>query len=91
MFEKGKAKGTIRFSIQADVRVRRVLLAGDFDGWQPVAMRRQKGGRFVAVVPVPPGTHQYKFIVDGRWTTDPDNQRQVLNRFGTPNSVAVVG
>lgn len=91
MVEKGRKSGTLRFSIKPDGEVKTVMLAGDFTHWKPVRMRKQKGGRFVSVVPISPGTHEYKFILDGQWTVDPENNAWAVNTYGTLNSVANVG
>ena len=50
-------------------------------------MRRQRDGTYVKVVPVRPGTHEYKYIVDGEWTVDPDHGVWAMNCYGTMNSV----
>jgi len=90
VFAKGRKKGTLRFALRPAVPVRKVLLAGDFNGWQPVVMRRRAGGEFVAIVEAVPGVHEYKFILDGRWETDPDNHRRAANPYGSSNSVAIM-
>jgi len=87
MFARGRKKGTVRFSVSPDGAVRQAFVAGEFSGWQPVRMRKQKGGEMVAVVPVPEGAGEYKFILDGEWTADPDNVCVAINPFGTVNSV----
>jgi 1,4-alpha-glucan branching enzyme len=87
MVEKGRKKGTLRFSLEANGSGK-VELAGDFNDWQPSRMRKNKQGRYVAVVPVPPGVYEYKFIVDGDWITDPETHTWAMNPYGTMNSVA---
>jgi 1,4-alpha-glucan branching enzyme len=52
-------------------------------------MRRQKGV-FAVTVPLARGAHQYKFIVDGQWITDPENSSRAANGLGSMNSVVVV-
>lgn len=64
------------------------MLAGEFSLWQPVAMRRQKDGSYACSVNLKAGSYQYKFIVDGQWTADPDHHERVDNPFGTDNSLA---
>jgi 1,4-alpha-glucan branching enzyme len=91
MIGKGRKKGTIRFAIRPNGGIRKVALAGSFNDWQPVRMRQQKDGSFVAVVPVPPGTHEYKFILDDQWILDPDNNAWAMNSYGTMNSVLAMG
>ena len=66
-----------------------VFLAGDFSDWKPVPMERSGNG-FSAVVELSPGEHQYKFIVDGEWQSDPNAPEAVPNGFGTVNSVVRV-
>jgi type 1 glutamine amidotransferase len=39
---------------------------------------------------LPPGTFEYKFLVDGQWVADPRNERVCLNSFGTTNSIVRV-
>ncbi|MCJ7752021.1 MAG: glycogen-binding domain-containing protein [Armatimonadetes bacterium] len=70
-----------------------VRLVGDFTDWEtkPIIMDRMKprSRTFGAVVDLPPGTYQYKFIVDGEWVEDPKAD-SVPNDFGTGNSVITV-
>jgi 1,4-alpha-glucan branching enzyme len=65
-----------------------VCLAGDFNQWNPTALRlqRHERGRWTVDVPLLPGTYEYLFVVDGTWETDP-NAETVPNAFGTLNSV----
>lgn len=46
-----------------------VLLAGDFTDWRnrPIPMKPQHHGLWQVSVPLPPGEHHYRFIVDGEW------------------------
>lgn len=88
MFTKGKKSGTIRFYFRSPGIAQKVLVAGTFSQWKPRAMKRQKDGRFALTVTAPAGTHEYRFIVDGDWTADPDNDSYVLNPCGSVNSVA---
>ena len=89
MVKKGRGKGTIRFTLAAGGDVRKALVAGDFTGWRPLAMR-ERSGMYGLTVPLPPGRHQYKFIVDGQWVTDPDNSDWAVSDMGTINSLVVV-
>jgi len=90
MVTKGQKKGSIRFSTTPPPGTKKVELAGTFTGWKPTAMKKQKSGAFVALVTMPRGTHEYKFLFDGRWVTDRDNCMSVVNPYGTVNSVVVV-
>jgi 1,4-alpha-glucan branching enzyme len=90
MYNKGRKKGTVRFSVQAGQQSQKAAVAGDFSQWKPKAMRRQKNGSFAATLAIPPGRHEYKFVLDGDWVHDADVPETILNRFGTFNSVAIV-
>ena len=91
VYENGSRKGALRFVIKVSEKVRKVALAGDFNDWTPAAMRRCKDGIFRSTVPLSgSGTCEYKFLVDGQWIPDPDNNVWALNSHGTLNSVAQV-
>jgi len=70
-----------------------VYLAGDFNDWDPEArrMKRVRKGepRFVAVLDLPPGRYEFKYVVDGEWMCCPHAPR-VRNNQGTENSVVEV-
>jgi len=82
----------ILFSLLAR-KAKDVQLVADFTDWEarPIIMDRMKprSRTFGAVVDLPPGTYQYKFIVDGEWVEDPKAE-SVANDFGTSNSVITV-
>jgi len=90
MFKSGRKKGTVRFSIDCGDQVGSAFVAGDFTEWKPLRMRK-RSGTFAVTVPVKDGAHQYKFILDDRWQTDPDNEHCAVSDLGTVNSVAQVG
>lgn len=83
-------KGKALFCIDPGKVARSVCLAGDFNNWVPLVLQKGMDGKFAAAVPLHPGTYEYKFIVDGKWITDPDNQIQAANAFGTSNSIAQI-
>lgn len=59
-------------------RPARVTVAGSFNGWNSEALplTETSPGIFERYVPLPPGTHEYKFVVDGEWTLDPANPKK---------------
>ncbi len=70
-----------------------VFLAGSFNGWDPTAKpmtEKAADGRFIATCMLPPGTYEYKFVVNGEWTVDPANPNFVVNPLGTLNSIIEV-
>lgn len=85
------ARRRIAFSISAP-DARDVKLAGDFTGWEDaaLAMKRQANGSWKASVAVPPGQHEYRFIVDGQWADDPKCDVRKPNPFGGENCLRVV-
>lgn len=90
MSVKVNKKGTVRFAYTPQAPAKTVSVTGSFSGWEPIRMRKQKNGEYVANVQVPFGTHEYKFIVDDIWHVDPENELQSRNPFGTLNSVLTV-
>lgn len=67
-----------------------VTLVGDFNAWSSEATRlvpSGDGGAWSVSVRLPPGRHEYAFVVDGeRWVADPTTPRHV-DEFGTESSV----
>lgn len=79
------------FSITAPTAMS-VQLVGDFTHWQekPIAMKKEQGGVWRIGVELTPGTHHYRFLVDGQWQDDPECTVRVPNPFGGQNSVRQV-
>jgi hypothetical protein len=72
---------------------RQVLIAGDFNNWTPESTPMENKGRpgeWTMKLPLRPGRYRYRFIVDGRWVTDPHNQYVETNQFGELNNVVEV-
>lgn len=90
MYQNGKKKGSVEFSLAAPAGAKMASLAGDFTSWKPVAMKKQKNGRFAVTVALPPGVYEYRFIVDGKWMSDPDHSHWAPNPYGSFNSVAQI-
>jgi hypothetical protein len=69
-----KAAGGIRFTY-TDPNAGGVSWAGEFNGWNTGAtpMAKDAKGVWSVVIALPAGEHQYKFVVDGQWITDPEN------------------
>lgn len=88
-----KAKNKqIRFRLEAEPGSQ-VFLAGTFNGWNPQVTPMKpspKNGAYLATVALPPGCHEYKFVVNGEWQVDPKSHAWVPNNMGSLNSVVVV-
>lgn len=53
---------------------RNVFLVGSFNNWNPtVEPMPRTGDVFEISLYLTEGSYRYKFVVDGRWTVDPDN------------------
>ena len=70
-------------------QARSVRLAGSFTRWneQAVTMKRGRDGTWKADVTLPPGRHEYRFLVDGSWQNDPACGACAPNPFGSVNCV----
>jgi len=68
--------------------VRQVFLLGDFNQWDGKKCPMEKGkiGQWEKALPLPPGTYEYKYMVDGQWQENPANYQNRLNSFGTYNN-----
>ncbi|MDB5090135.1 MAG: hypothetical protein JWR09_4129 [Mucilaginibacter sp.] len=84
----GLSSGLTRFILPGSTRARRVFLSGSFNNWSTLkgAMKKADGG-WIIDVKLEAGVYEYKYIIDGRWTTDPNNQLQVNDGEGNTNSV----
>lgn len=73
--------------------VDQVLIAGDFNNWSPMSTPMSNKGRpgeWTMKLPLRPGRYRYRFVVDGKWVTDPHNQYVEANQFGELNNVVEV-
>jgi hypothetical protein len=74
-------------------RAKKVLIAGDFNNWSPMStpmISRGGAGEFYMSLPLPKGRYRYRFVVDGKWMTDPHNKYVEVNQFGELNNVIEV-
>ncbi|GMH10440.1 hypothetical protein Nepgr_012281 [Nepenthes gracilis] len=68
---------------------RRVFLSGSFTGWsEHILMSPTEGSStvFQVICNLTPGSHQYKFIVDGEWLHD-EHQPSVSGSCGVVNTI----
>jgi 1,4-alpha-glucan branching enzyme len=65
---------------------------GGFTHWQerPIQMHKGANGVWTATVELEPGTHHYRFLVDGQWRDDPECALHVPNPYGSQDSVRQV-
>jgi hypothetical protein len=78
------------FNYKPDGRPSKLFLAGSFNDWNPAnekyLMTDDDGdGTWSITVKLPPGTYQYKFVIDGNWTKDPSSPSDAPDGFGGRN------
>ena len=71
---------------------RTVCVAGTFNDWHVEAkpLHPLGGGRWLKDTALPPGTYEYRLVVDGQWIADPLAKETVPNPYGGRNSVLKV-
>lgn len=81
----------VLFAVNFD-SARKVLIAGDFNGWSQMGtpMKMSAPGKWEMTLPLPSGRYRYRFVVDGKWVTDPNNTYVESNQYGELNSVVEV-
>jgi 1,4-alpha-glucan branching enzyme len=82
----------VRFELPAEPGSR-VFVAGTFNDWSPTAnpLKDNPGsGHCKATLSIPPGRHEYKFVVNGEWRVDPNCTAWAPNELGSLNSVILV-
>ena len=80
------------FSLQIE-NASEVYIVGDFNNWSISDQSRlwqKEKGVWQKRVFLGPGKHRYKFIIDGRWVTDPGNDHIEPNPYGGMDSVLEV-
>jgi 1,4-alpha-glucan branching enzyme len=84
----------VRFVI-VDASARSVAVAGSFNDWSSWShplQRDPRDGLWSAVIPLPPGEHQFMYVVNGsEFITPPLAERYADDGFGARNGVVVVG
>ncbi len=80
----------VTFSIAAP-KASKVEVAGTFNNWKAAdtLLKKEKNGTWKVSLGLPPGTYEYRYIVDGNWTSDSQSPT-VENPFGTSNNIIEV-
>ncbi len=81
----------VTFTVVAPEAVK-VVLSGSFNNWSENAdlMKKDETGTWKKIKMLPKGTYEYKFIVDGTWTCDPNCPDIVRDAQGSENNMIVV-
>jgi 1,4-alpha-glucan branching enzyme len=71
---------TFQYRPPADAKAKTVYLAGAFNDWKPDGHQMDgpdRDGAFVTRLTLKKGSHEYKFVIDGKvWKHDPGNRHQ---------------
>ena len=91
MATKVSAKRKVDFKLFAP-EAQTVLVAGNFTNWEqaPVGLKKQRNGLWKTTVSLSPGAYEYRMLVDGLWSDDPECATRVPNGNGSQNCVRVV-
>lgn len=90
---------TARSALSAPVRfefhhptARRIFVVGSFNDWNPSAtpLANLGDGRWLRLLWLPPGQHEYLFVADGVWCFDPGAADYAPNVYATMNAVVEV-
>lgn len=85
---KNKYKKTVKLMYKNEAMVDSVYIAGDFNGWSPLATRYNlKGDSLYCELSLAPGQYGYQIIENGRWGLDPYNPKKISNGQGGFNSL----
>jgi 1,4-alpha-glucan branching enzyme len=83
----GAIKVQVEFKLSAN-GANSVSVAGSFNGWNAKKTPLRKDGDWwTATVELPRGRYEYRFVVDGKWVSDPSAKESATNPFGGDNSV----
>lgn len=73
-------------------QAKEVYVAGDFNNWRldDTSRMEQENGTFRKRIKLRPGRYRYRFVVDGQWIDDPNNQSKEMNPYGQMDSLLEV-
>jgi 1,4-alpha-glucan branching enzyme len=83
------ARKRVTFKLDRDAG--EVRLVGSFNDWDPDAriLKRSHSGVWTTWMMLEAGRYEYRYVVDGEWTNDPDAER-CTNPFGGENCLQIV-
>lgn len=88
--EAGEASSMRRVPIRVKApKARDVRVTGSFTGWNQTGIRLQPGGsgEWSTHLTLEPGEHQYRLLVDGKWTDHAEAAGRVANPYGSQNCI----
>ena len=71
---------------------REVYITGDFNNWKVDENTRMsvKDGNWMKKLDLGFGRYRYRFVIDGKWSEDPDNPAKEVNPYGEMDSLIEV-
>jgi 1,4-alpha-glucan branching enzyme len=80
------------FKLTGYASAQRITVAGDFNKWDGNELLMEKrGNNWVLQMYLPDGKHLYRFLIDGKWITDPTNTAKENDENGTLSSILNLG
>ncbi len=77
-----------QFYLPGYEKAQSVFISGSFNGWSTSGTPMRRAGKgWIIDLELTPGKYAYKYIIDGRWTTDPVNRLRERGSAGAWNSV----
>lgn len=81
----------VTFKLSGFPDAKKVIIAGSFNDWHEHKEAMQLiNGVWTTTLQLTGGKHTYKFIVDGKWMTDPGNPLLENDGYGNINSILFV-
>lgn len=85
----GPSQKQIEFNIAAP-NAKDIYVVGDFNHWkinEESRLSKLADGRWNKKLDLTPGRYKYKYVIDGEWVLDSQNNEREQNSFGTFDSV----
>ncbi|MFH1397501.1 MAG: AAA family ATPase [Candidatus Omnitrophota bacterium] len=69
-----------------------IFVVGDFNDWQidDNSRMRKRDGIWSKSLSILAGNYRYRFVMDGKWTEDPNNANRTMNPYGQMDSLLEV-
>jgi 1,4-alpha-glucan branching enzyme len=79
------------FSLSAP-QAQEVYVTGDFNDWKlnDNSRMRPDNGNWTKRIKLTTGRYHYRFVIDGKWTEDPNSTAKELNPYGEMDSLVEV-
>lgn len=84
--------GAVTFVLNHFKDAKEIIISGSFNNWRTSEhyMERNAQGVWELTLPLQPGKYLYKFIVDGYWKHDPQNELKEQDGWNGHNSVLYI-